>query len=49
MAGGLAHRLELSVKNALKGTFFKEIDGLLLEVYYEYEKSPKNVMNRRKS
>ena len=37
----LAHRLELSVKDALKGTFFKEIDELLLQVYYVYEKSPK--------
>ena len=37
----LTHRLELSVKDALKGTFFKEIDELLLQVYYVYEKSPK--------
>jgi len=29
----LAHRLELSVKDALKDTFFKEIDELLLQVY----------------
>ena len=41
----LAHRLQLSVKDALKGTFFKEIDELLLQVYYVYKKSPKNVMN----
>ena len=37
----LAHRLELSVKDALKDTFLKEIDELLLQVYYVYEKSPK--------
>ena len=37
----LAHRLELSVKDALKGTFFSSIDELLLRLYYMYEKSPK--------
>ena len=37
----LAHRLELSIKDALKDTFFKEIDELLLQVYYVYERSPK--------
>ena len=36
-----AHRLELSIKDALKGTYFKEIDRLLLQIYYVYEKSPK--------
>ena len=37
----LAHRLELSVKDALKSTFFSTIDELLLRMYYLYEKSPK--------
>ena len=37
----LTHRLELSVKDALKDTFLKQIDELLLQVYYVYEKSPK--------
>ena len=34
----LAHRLELSVKDALKSTFFSTI---LLRMYYMYNKSPK--------
>ena len=33
----LAHRLELAIKNALKGS----IDDMLLRLYYLYEKSPK--------
>ena len=37
----LAHRLELSVKDALKGTSFDLIDDMLLRLYYIYEKSPK--------
>ena len=37
----LAHRLELSLKDSLKSTFFPVIDELLLQVYYLYEKSPK--------
>ena len=37
----LAHRLELSVKGALKPTFFTTVDDLLLRLYYIYEKSPK--------
>ena len=37
----LAHRLELSLKDALAGTFFSTIDDLLMRVYYLYEKSPK--------
>ena len=36
-----AHRLELSVKDALKGTFFDQIDKMLLRLYYIYEKFPK--------
>ena len=37
----LAHRLELSVKDALKGTTFDLIDEMLLRLYYIYEKFPK--------
>ena len=37
----MAHRLELSVKDALKGTAFDAIDEFLLRLYYLYEKSPK--------
>ena len=37
----LAHRLELAVKDALKGTAFDAIDDMLLRLYYLYEKSPK--------
>ena len=36
----LAHRLELAVKDALKGTRFHSIDEMLLRLYYLYEKSP---------
>lgn len=37
----LAHRLELSLKDALNDTLFQAIDETLLRVYYVYEKSPK--------
>ena len=37
----LAHRLELSLKDALANTFFSMIDDMLMCVYYLYEKSPK--------
>ena len=37
----LAHRLELAVKNSLKGTTFDLIDEFLMRLYYLYEKSPK--------
>ena len=36
-----AHRLELAIKDALKKTFFSEVDDFLLCVYYIYCKSPK--------
>ena len=36
-----AHRIELAVKDALKGTAFDDIDDMLLKLYYLYEKSPK--------
>ena len=37
----IAHRLELAVKDALKGTRFELIDEMILRLYYLYEKSPK--------
>ena len=36
----LAHRLELGIKDALKGTYLDGIDDMLLCLYYIYEKSP---------
>ena len=36
----LAHRLELSIKDALIGTSFDVIDDMPLKLYYLYEKSP---------
>lgn len=38
----LAHRLELSLKDTLKSTFFLKIDEIIMRLYYLYEKSPKN-------
>ena len=37
----LAHRLELSLKDALSGTLFSSIDNMLMRLYYLYNKSPK--------
>ena len=37
----LAHRLELSIKDALKSTYFSTIDEVLLRVYYLYKNSTK--------
>lgn len=37
----LAHRLELAIKDALKGSSFDQIYQMLLCLYYLYEKSPK--------
>jgi len=37
----LAHRLELRIKDALKGTYFDGIDDMLLRLYYIYERSLK--------
>ena len=37
----LAHRLELSSKDALASTYFSVIDDMLMCTYYLYEKSPK--------
>ena len=40
----LAHRLELGIKDALKGTYFDGIDDMLLRLYYIYEESPKSAV-----
>ena len=37
----LAHRLELAIRDAIKGTTFDKIDDMLLKLYYLYKKSPK--------
>ena len=37
----LAHRVELAVKDVLKGTCLNLFDEMLLRLYYIYEKSPK--------
>ena len=36
-----AHRLELACKDGIKSRLFKDIEQLLLRLYYLYEKSPK--------
>ena len=43
----IAHRLELALKDAFSGTYFKEIDDRLLKLYYLYEKSPKRLRGLR--
>ena len=40
----LAHRLELALKDALRGTLFSTIDDMLLKLYFLYEKSPKKCL-----
>lgn len=37
----LAHRQELALKDALKGTVFDVVDDMLTRLYYVYEKSPR--------
>lgn len=39
----IAHRLELSLKDALNGTVFDDVDEVLLRLYYLYENSPKKL------
>ena len=39
----LAHRVELAVKDALKNTFFDQLDNMLMRKYYLYENSPKKM------
>ena len=41
----LAYRLELAVKDTLKGKTFDTIDDMLLKLNYIYEKAPKNAEN----
>lgn len=43
----IAHRLELSLKDALKGTSFDDVDDMLLRLYYLYENSPKKLRQLR--
>ena len=40
----LAHRLELAIKDAVRGTSFDLLDEMLLRFYYLYNKSPKKCM-----
>ena len=42
------HQLELVIKDAFKGTFFSEIDTMLLKLYYLYKKSPKRLRELKK-
>ena len=39
----IAHKLELGVQDALKGTYFDKVDKLLLHNYYLYKQSPKKL------
>ena len=39
----IAHRLELALKDSLKGTDFDNIDDLILKMYYLYRCSPKKL------
>ena len=43
----LAHRLELSMKDALQHTCFNSVDDMLLRLYYLYENSPKKLRQLR--
>lgn len=43
----VAHRLELSLKDALQSTVFDDIDEILLRLYYLYENSPKKLRQLR--
>lgn len=43
----VAHRLELALKDALKGTCFDSVDEVLLRLYYLYENSPKKLRQLR--
>ena len=37
----VAHHLELALKDALSSTYFKQVEEVLLRLYYMYENSPK--------
>ena len=41
-----AHRLELAIKDSLKGAPFSLLDEILLRLYPNYEKSPKNCLRK---
>ena len=43
----IAHRLELALSDALKDTIFKDIDEMLLRIYYLYQKAPKKLRQLR--
>ena len=37
----MTHRLELAIQSALRDTFFDEVAGMNLRIFYLYQKSPK--------
>ena len=39
----MAHKLELGIKDALKGTYFNKVDEMLPRLYYLYKRSPKKL------
>ena len=41
----IAHRLELAIQDALKDTFFDEVDSMILRTFYLYQKSLKTPGN----
>jgi hypothetical protein len=43
----VAHRLELSLKDALRNSCFDAVDEMLLRLYYLYENSPKKLRQLR--
>ena len=45
----LAHRLELALKDELRGAYFDTVDDMLLRMYYLYEKMPKNCLKNVES
>ena len=36
----MAHRLELAIQDALKDMFSDKVDGMILRIFYLYQKSP---------
>ena len=39
----MAHKLELGIQDAMKGTYFNQVDEMLLRIYYLYKRSPKKL------
>ena len=37
----MAHRLELAIQDDLKCMIFDKVDGMILRIFYLYQKSPK--------